>query len=71
MLEVDGDARLCTEQATRIAACCDQASTGSCVLKAPYLPLEQPPGLIALQRQIEYAFDPQGWLNPGQIFGTD
>ncbi len=38
------------------------------VLKAPYLPLEQSPELIALQRRIKTAFDPKGLLNPGKIF---
>jgi glycolate oxidase len=38
------------------------------VLKAPYLPLEQAPGLIALQKRIKSAFDPKGLLNPGKIF---
>jgi glycolate oxidase len=39
-------------------------------LKAPYLPLEQAPELIALQRDIKRVFDPQGLLNPGKIFPT-
>jgi glycolate oxidase len=38
------------------------------VLKAPYLPLEQAPELIALQRDLKRVFDPQGLLNPGKIF---
>lgn len=38
------------------------------VLKAPYLPLEQSPELIALQRDLKRLFDPQGLLNPGKIF---
>lgn len=38
------------------------------VLKAPYLPLEQPPELIALQQSLKRLFDPQGLLNPGKIF---
>ena len=38
------------------------------VLKAPYLPLEQSPGLIALQERIKDVFDPRGILNPGKIF---
>ncbi len=38
------------------------------VLKAPYLPLEQSPELIALQRDIKRTFDPQNLLNPGKIF---
>jgi glycolate oxidase len=38
------------------------------VLKAPYLPLEQSPALIALQTRIKAAFDPKGLLNPGKIF---
>lgn len=40
------------------------------VLKAPYLPLEQDSGLIALQRELKRIFDPQGLLNPGKIFPT-
>ncbi|MBX3184551.1 MAG: FAD-binding protein [Polyangiaceae bacterium] len=38
------------------------------VLKAPYLPLEQSPQLIQLQRELKRVFDPQGLLNPGKIF---
>jgi glycolate oxidase len=38
------------------------------VTKAPYLPLEQSPELIALQRDVKRAFDPRGLLNPGKIF---
>ena len=38
------------------------------ILKAPYLPIEQSPALIALQERIKDAFDPRGILNPGKIF---
>jgi glycolate oxidase len=38
------------------------------VLKAPYLPLEQSPALIGLERSLKHTFDPQGLLNPGKIF---
>ncbi|MBM4362435.1 MAG: FAD-linked oxidase, partial [Deltaproteobacteria bacterium] len=38
------------------------------VLKAPYLPLEQSPELISLQRDVKRTFDPAGLLNPGKIF---
>ncbi len=38
------------------------------ILKAPYLPLEQSPALIALQERIKDVFDPRGILNPGKIF---
>jgi FAD/FMN-containing dehydrogenase len=38
------------------------------ILKAPYLPLEQAPELIALQERIKALFDPQNILNPGKIF---
>jgi glycolate oxidase len=38
------------------------------LLKAPYLHLEQPSDLIALQRRLKHAFDPHGILNPGKIF---
>jgi glycolate oxidase len=38
------------------------------VLKAPYLPLEQSPQLIALQENIKALFDPKQLLNPGKIF---
>jgi glycolate oxidase len=41
------------------------------VLKAPYLPLEQAPELIALQERIKSLFDPRGILNPGKIFPAD
>jgi len=38
------------------------------VLKAPYLPMEQSPDLIALQKDLKRVFDPTGLLNPGKIF---
>ncbi len=38
------------------------------LVKAPYLPLEQPSELIELQRQLKTVFDPRGLLNPGKIF---
>jgi glycolate oxidase len=38
------------------------------VLKAPYLHLEQPPALIALQQRVKAAFDPKGLMNPGKVF---
>ncbi len=38
------------------------------VLKAPYLPWEQPEALIDLQRRVKSAFDPRGLLNPGKVF---
>jgi glycolate oxidase len=38
------------------------------ILKAPYLPLEQAPNVIALQERIKQLFDPQNILNPGKIF---
>ncbi len=38
------------------------------VLKAPYLPLEQSPELITLQRDLKRVFDPGNLLNPGKIF---
>jgi glycolate oxidase len=38
------------------------------VLKAPYLPLEQSPALIAVQERVKAVFDPKGLLNPGKIF---
>ncbi|MBW2587839.1 MAG: glycolate oxidase subunit GlcD, partial [Deltaproteobacteria bacterium] len=41
------------------------------VLKAPYLPLEQSPELIALQEKIKDVFDPKHILNPGKIFPAD
>jgi glycolate oxidase len=36
--------------------------------KAEYLPLEQSPALIDVQRRIKAAFDPKGLLNPHKIF---
>lgn len=36
--------------------------------KADFLPLEQQPALIALQRRIKETFDPHGLLNPHKIF---
>lgn len=41
------------------------------VLKAPYLPMEQSPELIALQQRIKDVFDPKHILNPGKIFPAD
>jgi glycolate oxidase len=38
------------------------------VLKSPYLPLEQAPELITLQRDLKRVFDPRNLLNPGKIF---
>lgn len=38
------------------------------ITKMEYLPIEQPPELIAIQRNIKDAFDPKGLLNPGKIF---
>ena len=40
------------------------------VLKADYLPLEQSPELITLQKDIKRVFDPNNLLNPGKIFPT-
>ena len=40
------------------------------VLKAPYLSMEQSPGLIALQQRVKDAFDPHRLLNPGKIFAS-
>jgi glycolate oxidase len=36
--------------------------------KSEYLPLEQGPELIAIQKRIKALFDPKGLLNPGKIF---
>ncbi len=36
--------------------------------KKPYLALEQAPALLAAQRRIKAALDPDGILNPGKIF---
>jgi glycolate oxidase len=41
------------------------------ILKAPYLPMEQSPALIALQEKIKDVFDPKHILNPGKIFPAD
>ena len=38
------------------------------VLKSAYLPLEQAPELITLQRDLKRVFDPGNLLNPGKIF---
>jgi glycolate oxidase len=37
--------------------------------KRDFLPLEQGPGLLALQRRLRALFDPRGLLNPGKMFG--
>ncbi|HVE82866.1 MAG TPA: FAD-linked oxidase C-terminal domain-containing protein [Myxococcales bacterium] len=36
--------------------------------KRDYLPLEQAPELIALQKRIKHLLDPRGLLNPGKMF---
>jgi glycolate oxidase len=41
------------------------------ISKAAFLPLEQSPSLIALQKDIKRAFDPKGLLNPGKIFPSN
>lgn len=41
------------------------------LLKAPFLPLEQPEPLIALERRLKTAMDPLGIMNPGKIFPPD
>jgi glycolate oxidase len=38
------------------------------LLKAPYLPLEQTPVQMALQRDLKRVFDPAGIMNPGKMF---
>lgn len=38
------------------------------VSKAQYLPIEQSPELIQIQRDVKRAFDPKDLLNPGKIF---
>jgi glycolate oxidase len=38
------------------------------VSKAAYLPLEQSPELISVQRDLKRVFDPKELLNPGKIF---
>src|SRR5690606_2777019 len=38
------------------------------LLKATYLPLEQPSEVIDLQRRLKAQFDPRGLMNPGKIF---
>jgi glycolate oxidase len=38
------------------------------VLKAPFIGLEQSPGVIDLSQRIKAQWDPQGILNPGKIF---
>jgi glycolate oxidase len=38
------------------------------LLKAPFLPLEQPPALVDLELRLKASFDPRGVMNPGKIF---
>lgn len=38
------------------------------IAKSRYIPWEQSPGLIALQKRLKAAFDPLGLMNPGKIF---
>jgi len=47
------------------------AEHGIGILRAPHLPLEHSPRLIALQRDLKRAFDPRGLLNPGKIFPVE
>ncbi len=35
--------------------------------KRDLLPLEQSPGVLALQRKLKQVFDPEGFLNPGKF----
>ncbi len=44
------------------------AEHGIGLQKKAYLPLEQSPELISLQKRIKLAFDPHQLLNPGKIF---
>lgn len=44
------------------------AEHGVGLQKKSYLPLEQKPALIELQKRIKKAFDPHHLLNPGKIF---
>jgi glycolate oxidase len=41
---------------------------GTGISKKAYLPREQSPQLLALQRSLKAAFDPEGLLNPGKMF---
>ncbi|MCC6750812.1 MAG: FAD-binding protein [Deltaproteobacteria bacterium] len=36
--------------------------------KRRFMPLEQPPELLELQRSVKRVFDPEGLLNPGKLF---
>ena len=36
--------------------------------KRPYIHLEQPPELLAFQKEIKRTFDPENLMNPGKIF---
>jgi glycolate oxidase len=36
--------------------------------KRPFLPIEQAPGLLTLQKSLKKSFDPLGLLNPSKIF---
>ncbi len=38
------------------------------ILKKPFLHMEQPPELIALQKGLKKYFDPEGVMNPGKVF---
>lgn len=38
------------------------------IAKSRYMPWEQAPGVIALQKRLKLAFDPSGLMNPGKIF---
>ncbi len=46
------------------------AEHGIGLQKKSYLPLEQSPALIDLQKRIKQAFDPNHLLNPGKIFDS-
>ena len=38
------------------------------ITKSEFLPLEQSPEIIELQKQIKAVFDPRNVMNPGKIF---
>jgi glycolate oxidase len=43
------------------------AEHGMGPLRAPYLELEWPPGLLAYMRELKSLFEPAGILNPGAM----
>jgi glycolate oxidase len=69
-LDVEPQVRRLFEETIRLGGTLS-GEHGIGLLKAPYLPLEQSPDVIALERRIKDVFDPNRILNPGKIFADE